>query len=153
VPAPAPALRGGRPRPTAAADHARGRARVGALRHGRVRGGREPALDRVAEQRAIVVSAPFVHPTAIVEDGVRIGADSAIWDHVHLRRNATIGRGCIVGEKTYVAYDVVIGDLVKINACVYVCAGVTIEDGCMIAAHVVFTNDRTPRATDAEVTR
>src|SRR5690606_39985081 len=100
-----------------------------------------------------VVSAPFVHPTAIVEDGVRIGAGSAIWDHVHLRRNATIGRGCIVGEKTYVAYDVVIGDLVKINACVYVCAGVTIEDGCMIAAHVVFTNDRTPRATDAEVTR
>ena len=31
--------------------------------------------------------------------------------------------------------------------------GVTIEDGAMIAAHAVFTNDRTPRATDVEITR
>ena len=34
---------------------------------------------------------------------------------------------------------------------VYICTGVTIEDGVMIAAGVVFANDRTPRATDPEL--
>jgi UDP-2-acetamido-3-amino-2,3-dideoxy-glucuronate N-acetyltransferase len=92
-----------------------------------------------------------VHPTAIVEADVAIGARTAVWDAVHVRRGARIGRDCIVGEKTYLAYDVVVGDLVKLNACVYVCAGVTIEDGVMVSAHVVFTNDTAPRATDRDV--
>ena len=93
-----------------------------------------------------------IHETAIVEPGVTIGANTSVWDNVHVRRGARIGRDCIVGEKTYIAYDVVIGDLCKLNACVYVCAGVTIEDGVMVAAHTVFTNDLLPRATDPDVT-
>jgi acetyltransferase-like isoleucine patch superfamily enzyme len=80
-----------------------------------------------------------------------IGDDTAIWDAVHVRKGARIGKGCIVGEKTYVAYDVVVGDLCKINTAVYLCAGVTVEDGVMIAAHVVFTNELLPRAVDPEV--
>jgi UDP-2-acetamido-3-amino-2,3-dideoxy-glucuronate N-acetyltransferase len=79
---------------------------------------------------------------------VRIGGGTAVWDGVHIRRGAVIGERCIVGEKTYIAYDVVIGDLVKLNAFVYVCAGVTIEDMVMISAGAVFTNDRFPRAAD-----
>ncbi|GAB4153276.1 MAG: acyltransferase [Planctomycetota bacterium] len=93
----------------------------------------------------------FVHETAIVEEEVVIGPGSAIWDHVHLRRGARIGRDCIVGEKTYVAYGVEIGDLVKLNASVYVCAGVRIGDGVLVAAHVVFTNDVAPRACDPDL--
>ena len=93
-----------------------------------------------------------VHGTAIVEDGVEIGPGTALWDHVHIRSGAKIGRSCIVGEKTYIAYGVSIGDLCKINACVYICADCRIEDGVMISAHVVFTNDTTPRATDPDIT-
>ena len=92
------------------------------------------------------------HPSAIVEDGVRAGAGTRIWDGVHIRHGARLGESCIVGEKTYIAYDVVIGSFVKINACVYICAGVTIEDFCMISAHTVFTNDRYPRAGNADLT-
>lgn len=88
-----------------------------------------------------------IHPTAIVEDGVGIGNGTSVWDNVHVRRGATIGEECIVGEKSYIAYDVRIGDRVKINAFVYVCAAVTIEDGVMLSAGTVFTNDRFPRAT------
>lgn len=95
---------------------------------------------------------PRIHPTAIVEAGVSIGSGTAIWDHAHLRTGARIGRDCIVGEKTYVAGGVAVGDLVKINAGVYLCAGVEIHDGVMVAAHVVFTNDRRPRATDPALT-
>ncbi len=94
---------------------------------------------------------PRIHPTALVEEGVRIGEGTALWDGVHIRRGTTIGRSCILGEKTYVAYDVRIGDLVKINAHVYICTGVTLEDGVMVAAGVIFTNDRFPRAADPDL--
>ena len=92
--------------------------------------------------------APRIHPTALVEPGVRIGARTAVWDGVHLRGPSTIGHDCIIGEKTYVAYGVEVGNFVKINAMVYIPTGITIEDRVMIAAGVVFTNDRYPRAFD-----
>jgi UDP-2-acetamido-3-amino-2,3-dideoxy-glucuronate N-acetyltransferase len=92
-----------------------------------------------------------IHPTALVEEGVRIGDGTSVWDNVHIRRNARIGEQCIIGEKSYVAYDVVIGNRVKINAMVYICAAVTIEDGVMISAGTIFTNDRFPRATTPDL--
>jgi len=92
-----------------------------------------------------------IHPTALVESGVEIGEDTAVWDSVHLRGPSVIGAGCIIGEKTYVAYGVHIADRVKINAMAYVCTGVTIETGVMVSAGVIFTNDRFPRATTADL--
>ena len=92
-----------------------------------------------------------VHPTANVEDGVAIGNGTSIWDGVHVRRGARIGEHCIVGEKSYIAYDVVVGNYCKINAMVYLCAGVTLEDGVMVSAGTVFTNDRFPRAATPEL--
>jgi acetyltransferase-like isoleucine patch superfamily enzyme len=94
-----------------------------------------------------------IHATAIVEDGVTIGPDTAVWDNVHIRHGARIGEQCIIGEKSYIAYDVVIGNRVKINAFVYICAGVTIEDGVMVSAGTIFTNDRYPRATTPDLRR
>jgi UDP-2-acetamido-3-amino-2,3-dideoxy-glucuronate N-acetyltransferase len=92
-----------------------------------------------------------VHATALIEDGVEIGDGTSVWDSVHIRGPARIGRQCIIGEKTYIAYGVDIGDRVKINAFVYVCAAVTIETGVMIAAGTTFTNDRFPRATTSDL--
>jgi acetyltransferase-like isoleucine patch superfamily enzyme len=92
-----------------------------------------------------------VHPTALIEDGVLLGEDTAVWDSVHIRHGTRIGAQCIIGEKTYIAYDVVIGNRVKINAFVYVCTGVTIEDGVMVSAGTIFTNDRFPRATTPDL--
>jgi acetyltransferase-like isoleucine patch superfamily enzyme len=92
-----------------------------------------------------------IHPTALVEEGVEIGAGSSIWDGVHIRHHARIGEQCIVGEKSYIAYEVKIGHRVKINAMVYICAAVTIEDGVMISAGTIFTNDRFPRATTPDL--
>src|SRR5499433_327920 len=87
-----------------------------------------------------------IHSTAIIEDRVKIGSGTAIWDNVHIRHSTQIGEQCIIGEKSYIAYAVRIGDRVKINAFVYICTAVTIEDGVMISAGVIFTNDRFPRA-------
>jgi UDP-2-acetamido-3-amino-2,3-dideoxy-glucuronate N-acetyltransferase len=93
----------------------------------------------------------FIHPTALVEEGVEIGPGSAIWDNVHIRRGARLGEECIVGEKSYIAYDVRIGNRVKINAMVYICAAVTLEDGVMVSAGTIFTNDRFARATTPDL--
>ncbi len=95
----------------------------------------------------------FVHPTAIIEDDVTIGEGTAIWDNVHIRHGSTLGDHCIVGEKTYIAYDVRIGSRVKLNAMVYICNAVTIEDGVMISASTTFTNDRFPRAATNDLKR
>jgi len=98
------------------------------------------------------VNDPRIHPTAMIEDGVEIGSGTAVWDNVHVRGPGTeIGSDCIVGEKTYIAYGVRIGDRVKINAFVYVCTAVTIESGVMISAGTTFTNDRFPRATTPDL--
>ena len=43
-----------------------------------------------------------------------------------------IGRDTVIDETTYIAPDVVVGDRCKFDAFVYVCAGVTIEDGVMV---------------------
>lgn len=95
---------------------------------------------------------PRIHPTAIVEPGVQIGSGTSVWDSVHIRRDAVIGQDCIIGEKSYLAYEVRVGDRVKINAMVYVCYGVTLHDGVMLSAGVTFTNDLLPRATTPDLT-
>src|SRR4030095_15483819 len=94
-----------------------------------------------------------LHDRAGSEEGVELGAGTAVWDHVHIRRSTRIGEECTIGEKTYIAYDVRIGSRVKINAFVYICYGVTVEDGVMISAGTIFTNDRFPRATTPDLTR
>ena len=94
-----------------------------------------------------------IHPTALIEEGVKIGPGTSIWDSVHIRHSSSIGEECIIGEKTYVAYDVRIGNRVKINAMVYICTAVTIEDGVMISAGTIFTNDRFPRSTTPDLKR
>lgn len=94
-----------------------------------------------------------VDPTAKIEERVLIGDGTSVWDSVHIRHGTTLGKECIVGEKSYLAYDVHIGDRVKINAFVYICTGVTIERGVMISAGTVFTNDRFPRAATSDLER
>ncbi len=100
---------------------------------------------------ALIHETVRVHPTAIVEDNVAIGAGSSVWDNAHVRHDVSLGEQCIVGGKSYIAYGVQIGHRVKINASVYICNAVTIEDGVMVSAATVFTNDRFPRAATTDL--
>ena len=38
-----------------------------------------------------------IHPTAMIEARVTLGAGTAVWDHVHIRHGARLGEQCIVG--------------------------------------------------------
>lgn len=92
-----------------------------------------------------------IHPTAIVEENVVLGDGTSVWDGAHIRHGAMLGEDCLVGGKATIAYDVRIGNRVKINSLVYICTAVTIEDGVMISAGTIFTNDRFPRATTSDL--
>jgi UDP-2-acetamido-3-amino-2,3-dideoxy-glucuronate N-acetyltransferase len=92
----------------------------------------------------------FVHPTADVEDGARIGAGTRIWHLSHVRFSARVGRDCTIGRNVYVDTDVVVGDLVKIQNNVSVYRGVTLEDEVFVGPSAVFTNDLRPRAQNPD---
>jgi acetyltransferase-like isoleucine patch superfamily enzyme len=88
----------------------------------------------------------FVHPTATVEKGARIGRGTKVWHYAHVREGASIGDDCILGHCAFVDTDVSIGSRVKIGNKASVFQGVTVEDEAFIGPHVAFTNDMRPRS-------
>jgi UDP-2-acetamido-3-amino-2,3-dideoxy-glucuronate N-acetyltransferase len=88
----------------------------------------------------------FVHPTAIIEEGARIGTGCKIWHHCHIRSTAIIGDGTSLGKNVYVDARVKIGARCKIQNNVSLYQGVDLADDVFIGPNVVFTNDLYPRA-------
>jgi acetyltransferase-like isoleucine patch superfamily enzyme len=88
----------------------------------------------------------FIHQTAIVEEGAKIGIGSKIWHFAHVRTNAELGTNVVVGKSSFIDTGVKIGNDVKIQNLVSVYNGVSIEDNVFVGPHVVFTNDLYPRA-------
>lgn len=89
---------------------------------------------------------PGVHPTAIVDEGARIGEGTRVWHWVHVCGGARIGDGCSLGQNVFVGNDVVIGDRVKIQNNVSVYDAVRIEDDVFCGPSMVFTNVYNPRS-------
>jgi acetyltransferase-like isoleucine patch superfamily enzyme len=91
-----------------------------------------------------------IHPTAEVHPEARIGDGCRIWHQAQVREGATLGPGCIVGKGAYIGEQVTVGANCKIQnyACLY--PGVSLDDGVFIGPHVVFTNDRLPRAINPD---
>ncbi len=92
------------------------------------------------------MSTAFIHASAIVDDGAKIGNDSKLWHFCHVMRGARIGARCVLGQNVMVGPGVCIGDGVKIQNNVSVYAGVTLEDDVFCGPSCVFTNVLTPRA-------
>jgi len=90
--------------------------------------------------------------TAIVEPGSRVGDGTRIWHHAHVRAGATIGEHTSLGKNVYIDVDVAVGSRVKIQNNVSVYRGVTIADDVFLGPSCVFTNDRYPRANNAQFT-
>jgi acetyltransferase-like isoleucine patch superfamily enzyme len=100
------------------------------------------------------LAAPFVHETALVEDGATVGDGTRIWHRAHVRAGSAIGAGCTIGFAVYVDEGVTIGDRCKVQNHVSLYRGVTLEDEVFVGPSAVFTNDLYPRAVapDWEVT-
>jgi len=88
----------------------------------------------------------FVHSSAIVDDGARIGEGTRIWHWVHVSGGAVIGRNCSLGQNVFVGNRVSIGNNVKIQNNVSVYDEVTLEDDVFCGPSMVFTNVYNPRS-------
>jgi len=90
--------------------------------------------------------APFVHNSACVDDGARIGDGTKVWHFSHVMGGATIGRNCSLGQNVFIGNRVAVGNGVKIQNNVSVYEGVVLEDDVFCGPSVVFTNVINPRA-------
>lgn len=87
----------------------------------------------------------FIHETAIVDAGARIGLGTRIWHWVHVCGGAEIGSGCVLGQNVFVGNKVKIGKNVHIQNNVSIYDNVTLEDNVFCGPSMVFTNVLNPR--------
>lgn len=88
----------------------------------------------------------FAHPTAVIDEGCRIGAGTKIWHFSHIMKDCVIGKGCNIGQNVVVSPGVVLGNNVKVQNNVSVYTGVTCGDDVFLGPSCVFTNVSNPRS-------
>jgi UDP-2-acetamido-3-amino-2,3-dideoxy-glucuronate N-acetyltransferase len=89
---------------------------------------------------------PFIHPTAVVDDGAQIGNGSKIWHFSHIMPGAVIGEQCNIGQNVVVSPNVILGKNVKVQNNVSIYSGVICEDDVFLGPSMVFTNILNPRS-------
>jgi UDP-2-acetamido-3-amino-2,3-dideoxy-glucuronate N-acetyltransferase len=88
----------------------------------------------------------FVHESAYVDDGCRIGAGSKIWHFSHVMSGAVLGERCNIGQNVVISPDVVLGNNVKVQNNVSIYTGVMLDDDVFCGPSMVFTNVVNPRS-------
>lgn len=107
---------------------------------------------RIEQNKSLPPSVPmpspayFTHETAIVDDGVTIGAGTKIWHFSHVLPGSKIGDNCNIGQNVVVGPEVTVGNGCKIQNNVSIYKGVTLEDHVFCGPSMVFTNVYNPRA-------
>lgn len=81
---------------------------------------------------------PGIHPTAVVAEGVTLGADVSIQAHAVIEPGVVLGDRVVIGAGSVIGADSIIGDGTRLHANVTVCHGVVIgkrsilQSGCVI---------------------
>lgn len=94
----------------------------------------------------------MIHPTAEIEDGATVHPSAKVWHYAHIRKGANIGENTIIGRGVFVDLNVHVGDNCKVQnyACLY--RGTVLGDGVFVGPHAITTNDKHPKATNADGT-
>ncbi len=88
----------------------------------------------------------FAHETAVIDDGVEIGAGTRIWHFSHVMTGSKIGENCNLGQNVVVSPQVILGKNVKVQNNVSIYTGVICEDDVFLGPSMVFTNVINPRS-------
>ena len=91
-------------------------------------------------------SPPYIHPSAIVDEGCELANGVKIWHFCHLMPGCKIGEGSSLGQNVFVAKNVVLGRNVKVQNNVSLYEGVVCEDDVFLGPSMVFTNVINPRS-------
>lgn len=94
----------------------------------------------------IFLSDFFVHETAVVDSGAKIGKGCRIWHWTHICAGARVGDNVSLGQNVFVGGKAYIGDNCKIQNNVSVYDKVRLDDGVFCGPGVVFTNVYNPRS-------
>jgi len=88
----------------------------------------------------------FFHPSAIIDEGCRIGEGTKIWHFSHIMPGCIIGEHCNLGQNVVVSPHVVLGNNVRVQNNVSIYEGVICEDDVFLGPSMVFTNVVNPRS-------
>lgn len=88
----------------------------------------------------------FAHPTAIIDEGCQIGAETKIWHFSHIMTKCKIGEACTIGQNVVISPEVVLGRNVKVQNNVSIYTGVSCDDDVFLGPSMVFTNVINPRS-------
>ncbi len=103
--------------------------------------------DRALAKSSIVrAQGFFAHPTACIDEPVKIGEGTQIWHFSHVMAGVEMGERCKVGQNVFIARDVQVGANVKIQNNVSIYEGVILENDVFCGPSAVFTNIKTPRS-------
>lgn len=88
----------------------------------------------------------FSHPSAIIDEGCKIGKGTKIWHFSHIMPNCVLGENCNIGQNVVISPEVVLGSNVKVQNNVSIYTGVTCDDDVFLGPSMVFTNVINPRS-------
>lgn len=88
----------------------------------------------------------FAHGTAILDDGVSIGAGTQVWHFSHIIKGSKVGKNCKIGQNVVVGPNANVGNGCKIQNNVSLYDGVILEDSVFCGPSCVFTNVFNPRS-------
>jgi UDP-2-acetamido-3-amino-2,3-dideoxy-glucuronate N-acetyltransferase len=88
----------------------------------------------------------FAHPTAVIDEGCKIGEGTKIWHFSHIMADCIIGNHCNLGQNVVISPEVVLGNNVKVQNNVSIYTGVICEDDVFLGPSMVFTNVTNPRS-------
>jgi UDP-2-acetamido-3-amino-2,3-dideoxy-glucuronate N-acetyltransferase len=89
----------------------------------------------------------FIHESAIVDAGAKVGSGTKIWHFTHVMGTAEIGENCVLGQNVFVGNKAKLGNNVKVQNNVSLYEGVVCEDDVFLGPSMVFTNVINPRST------
>ncbi|HVE57550.1 MAG TPA: acyltransferase [Pyrinomonadaceae bacterium] len=94
-------------------------------------------------------TAEYLKENFIRLNNVRLGREVKIFSFVNAY-GCAIGDGSKIGAFVEIQKNVEIGKNCKISSHTFICEGVCIEDNVFVGHGVMFTNDKYPRATNAD---
>lgn len=89
-----------------------------------------------------------------IREDVIVGKDVYI-PHEHLINlyGCKIGNDCLIGAFVEIQEGVIVGDRTRVQSHTFICEGVSIGSDVFIGHGVMFTNDRNPKASNADLSR
>ena len=89
-----------------------------------------------------------------IREDVTIGKNAFI-PHENLVNlfGCKIGNNCLIGAFVEIQEGVVVGDRTRVQSHTFICEGVSIGNDVFIGHGVMFTNDRRPKASNADLSR